>query len=200
MRFRMMDENDQVVRTYLKKIMIEVADAIGYVHGMGIVHRDVKPENILLNSAGDPKLIDFALASRYDFVSKMFVRRRVQGTGSYMSPEQILNKTVDNRADIYSYGATLFEMVVGHPPFTGLSEPEILRRHLYDRLRPIKQFRENVTPAFDSLVQRMLAKSRSDRPKDMKEIADTLREISIFVDEPDTLAGAAGAGNEQQQS
>jgi len=198
MRFRMMDETDTVLATYMKKIMIDVADALAHVHDMGIVHRDVKPENILVNSAGDSKIIDFALASRYDFISKMFVRRRVQGTRSYMSPEQIRNRALDNRADVYSFGATVFEMVVGHPPFTGSSEEEILRRHLTDFVRPISRFKENVTPAFDSMVQSMLAKPAGDRPKDMHEVAATLREISIFVDQPDSPADETEKADEQQ--
>ncbi len=199
LRFRLMDEDDDIVRTYMRKIMIEMADALAYVHDMGLVHRDIKPENVLVNSAGDTKLIDFALASRYDLISRMFVRgRRVQGTRSYMSPEQIRNKPLDNRADIYSFGAMLFEMVVGHPPFTGSSEAEILRRHLTDFIRPIKRFKENVSPAFDGLVQAMLAKSPSGRPSTMHEVADTLKSVSIFVDE-ETDAGFEPESMHEQQ-
>lgn len=197
MRFRLMDENDTVVKTYMKKIMVDMAEALAYIHERGLVHRDVKPENILVNSAGDSKLIDLALASRYDFISRIFVRRRVQGTASYMSPEQIRGKALDNRADIYSFGATMFEMVVGHPPFTGASEPEILRRHLSDYIRPVRNFRENVTSSFDALVRRMLAKSPSERPRGIREVADTLKEIDIFIDQPDQPSG--GGGQDEQQ-
>jgi eukaryotic-like serine/threonine-protein kinase len=192
MRFRMMDEGDHIVRQYRKKIMIEAGEALAYVHEMGVVHRDIKPENILVNSAGDSKLIDFALASGYDFLSRMFVRRRIQGTHSYMSPEQIRNKSVDNRADIYSFGATIFEMVVGHPPFTGSSEAEILRKHLSEPARPIKQFKPGATATFDALVTRMLEKEPGNRPQSMTEIVDTLKGVDLFLDEQDVYQAAGG--------
>jgi len=197
MRFRMMDENDSTVRAYLKKIMLDVGEALAYSHGMGVVHRDVKPENVLVNSAGDSKLIDFALASRYDYISRHFVRRRVQGTHAYMSPEQILGKPLDNRADVYSYGAMLFEMVVGHTPFTGSSEAEILRRHLYDFVRPISRFKENISPVFDDLYRKMLEKTPARRPRSMREVLDVLKETPIFTDQPD-LNPSAGAPPDEQ--
>jgi len=200
MRFRLRDEEDRVVRTYLKKIMVEMGEALDYIHGRQVVHRDFKPENVLINSAGDVKLIDFALASRYDFISRLFVRRRIQGTRSYMAPEQIRGRSVDNRADIYSYAATVFEMIVGHPPFTGASEEEILRRHLAEPARPVRQFRRNVTASFDALVTRMLAKKPSERPGDIGEVVDTLKEISIFMDEPDGYVIETGDSDEQRES
>ena len=92
-----------------------------------------------------------------------------------MSPEQIRGKSVDNRADIYSFGATIFEMVVGHPPFTGSTESEILRRHLVEPARSLKQFKPNVTPPFDDLVRRMLQKSPADRPRSMDEVVRACR-------------------------
>jgi serine/threonine-protein kinase len=185
MRSRLQDEQDTIVRKYLKKIMIDVGDALAYVHSQGVVHRDVKPENIIINSAGDAKLIDFALASRYDILSRTFVRRKVQGTRSYMAPEQILGKAVDNRADVYSYGATVFEMVAGHPPFTGATEAQILRRHLTEEARPIKRFKNNVTTTFNALVSHMLEKSPRKRPSSMSEVVEVLESHALFFDEPD---------------
>ena len=186
------------MRMRLKKIIVEVGEALAYVHERQVVHRDIKPENILVNSTGDAKVIDFALASRYDFISRLFVRRRIQGTRSYMSPEQIRGESLDNRADIYSYGATIFEMVAGHPPFTGANEAEILKRHLTEPVRPLRQFKKNLTAAFDALVTSMLAKKPSQRPSSMAEVVETIREIDLFLDEPDGWPGETGEINVEQ--
>ncbi len=198
MRARLKDEADQTVSRYLKHIMLQVGEALAHVHSHKVVHRDIKPENVVINSAGDAKLIDFALASRYDIVSRLFVRRRVQGTRSYMAPEQIRAKTVDNRADIYSYGAMVFEMVAGHPPFTGASEAEILRRHLSEPVRPIRQFKPNVTTTFNSLVARMLAKRAVDRPSDMSAVIEILKSGPLFYDEDDGGIAEVGVKSEQR--
>jgi serine/threonine protein kinase len=185
MRQRIKDDDDVVLRKHLKWVMIQVAEGLACAHDYGIVHRDVKPENVIINSAGITKVIDFALASRYDFISRLFVRRRVQGTRSYMAPEQIRGKSLDNRADIYSYGAMVFEMVAGHPPFTGASEAEILRRHLTEDARALTRFKPNVTAAFNALVARMLAKNPGNRPSRMSEVIDVLKSNRLFTDEPD---------------
>ena len=103
-----------------------------YLHEQGWIHRDIKPDNFLVNEEGDVKLIDFALAARErKGLGKLFGRTKVQGTRSYMAPEQIRGKGLDARTDIYSFGCMLYELVSGRLPFTGVSPEELLRKHLY---------------------------------------------------------------------
>ena len=89
-------------------------------------------------------------------------------------------------------------MVAGHPPFTGANEAEILKRHLTEPVRPLRQFKKNLTAAFDALVTSMLAKKPSQRPSSMAEVVETIREIDLFLDEPDGWPGETGEINVEQ--
>src|SRR5207247_408302 len=115
------------------EIFKQAATALAYMNASGWVHRDVKPDNIMVNSAGEVRLIDFALAQR---VSKgsMFRRKvRTAGTRSYMSPEQIRGEALDGRADVYSFGASVYEVVTGRPPFRAASPVELLNKHIVEK-------------------------------------------------------------------
>src|ERR1051325_3357919 len=109
------------IRERAHSIFKQTATGLAYINASDWVHRDIKPDNLLVNSAGDLRIIDFAIAQRIDhpgFLSKIFRRKpAIQGTRSYMSPEQIRGLPLDGRSDIYSYGATLYELVTYRPPF-----------------------------------------------------------------------------------
>jgi serine/threonine protein kinase len=166
----------------IPKIAEQAAAALGYFHGHGWVHRDVKPDNFLVNKQGKLKLIDFALAERSKgFFGKLFGRKAaIQGTRSYLSPEQIRGQGLDERSDIYSLGCTLYELVAGKPPFTGASTQELLTKHLQTAAPPLESTERDATIEFSQLIRRMMAKRPQDRPQTMKDISQALRGMKVF--------------------
>src|SRR5436190_23821215 len=123
---------DPLVKEKCRSIIEQAATALAFMNDKGWVHRDVKPDNILVNSIGEVRLIDFALAQRVSKgggFSLFRKRQKAQGTRSYMSPEQIRGDPLDGRADVYSFGATLYEFLTGRPPFRADSPQILLQKH-----------------------------------------------------------------------
>ena len=133
----------------------------------GWIHRDIKPDNFLVKPSGDVKLIDFALAvRRKGGLARLFAgKTKIQGTRSYMSPEQIRGQPLDERADIYSFGCMVYELLGGKPPYTGTSTNELLNKHLRSPIPPLQASNRNVTDDFAQLGAAMLAKKPEDRPR-----------------------------------
>lgn len=172
------------VQRFLPEIIRSSAEAIGHMHERGWVHRDIKPENLLVNEEGFLKLIDFAIAQRAKspgMMGKWFApRQTVQGTRSYMSPEQIRGSVVDARADIYSYGCTLFELMTGKLPYTGTNADDLLNRHLRAPIPSAAAFRSEITPEFSRLIGSMMAKEPNDRPVSMAKFLESLQNMKIL--------------------
>ena len=147
------------------RITREIADALSYAHSRGIVHRDIKPDNVLLR--GDHVLVaDFGIARAIEVANadRLTSSGLVIGTPAYMSPEQAVpEKSIDGRSDIYSLACVTYEMLTGHPPFLGTSGHEILKRHLVDPLPPIASARAGIPAAVQRAVERALAKTPADR-------------------------------------
>lgn len=175
------DQSDAIA-SQAKSIIEGAAKGLSYFHQHGWVHCDIKPDNYLVDNEGHTKLIDFSIARKpkKGLARLLGGKSKVQGTISYMAPEQIRGEAIDLRTDIYSFGCTLFELVGGRPPFTGKSSNDLLNRHLKSKPPSAVAANEKVTTEFSDLIVHMLAKRPEDRPKSMDAILDRLDEISIF--------------------
>jgi len=161
------------------KVMQRLAEGLLAVHRAGFIHLDIKPENMIATESGDVRLIDFALARRreWDLADLIPFRFRVQGTRSYMSPEQIRGRRLDHRSDIYSFGCALYEIVSGKPPFSGVEEARVLQQHLRARPRSLRHVLLDIDPELDGLIQAMLEKDPHDRPQSMEHVVAVLAGI-----------------------
>lgn len=166
----------------LPKIIDQAAEGLGYFNRLGWVHRDVKPDNFLVADDGEVKLIDLALAirSRRGLGRLLAARSKVQGTRSYMAPEQIRGAALDQRADVYSFGCTIHELLSGRPPYTGANSNELLMKHLKAPPPSLDAVDRNITPEFAQLVRRALAKDPAARPPSVESFLMELRMHRVF--------------------
>jgi len=160
------------------RLTCQVAHALEYAHGRGIVHRDIKPENILLES-GDAVVADYGLALALSVAGgeRLTESGLALGTPAYMSPEQAAgDRHVDGRADLYSLGCVLYEMLAGEPPFTGPTAQAIIAKRFGGPAPRIRVVREGVPPAVERAIDRALAKAPADRFTSAGEFAKALSE------------------------
>jgi serine/threonine protein kinase len=155
------------------------------MHDAGWIHRDVKPDNLLVDEKGTTKLIDFSIAQpRYSGIGGFFAgftkSSTIQGTRSYMAPEQIRNEVVDVTADMYSFGCTIYELLARKVPYTAVNSDELLTKHLRSAVPVVASANTSVTPEMSSLVQRMMAKNKEQRPQSMKDFLDEFKHLSVF--------------------
>ena len=168
-------------REWLPSIIEQASRGIIHLHGKGWIHRDLKPDNLLVNDEGEVKLIDFAIAQKQKKgLGRLFGgKNKVAGTRSYMSPEQIRAEPLDARSDIYSFGCLLFELCSGKLPFTGISSDDLLQRHLKSPVPSLTAFADDVNPTLAGLVERMMAKKREDRPETVEEFLHAFKKIRL---------------------
>jgi serine/threonine protein kinase len=192
LRLRLQAKDFKFVQEHARKIFREAATGLAYMNAMGYVHRDVKPDNLLVNSLGDTKLIDFAITQKVQkgfWARMMRKRKKPQGTPSFMSPEQIRNELLDGRADVYSYGCTLYELTTGRPPFRGTSTNDLLGRHLVEKPAPPSAYNKDLTDEFAAFVLRLLAKKKEERPENFHEVLIQLRKVpQVFKSVPERQA------------
>jgi eukaryotic-like serine/threonine-protein kinase len=166
-----------------------VAAALAFAHRHGVVHRDVKPGNVLITPDGDVKVTDFGIARAVNTEESLTQTGAVMGTAAYFSPEQAEGKGVDSRSDIYSLGVVLYEMAVGKPPFTGDSPVAVASKHVRDTPVLPREANPRVPVALEAVIMKAMAKLPDDRYRSAEELrADLLR----FADGRPVEAGDPG--------
>ncbi len=151
----------------------QVASGLDYAHRHGVVHRDIKPDNVLFDEDGNALITDFGIATAR-FHQRLTATGRAMGTPQYMSPEQAMGKLVDGRSDLYAVGVMLYEMLVGAPPFDGADAYSIGYKHVHE-MPPSPEIVDSRTPpGLAAITMRCLAKNPADRYQRGNELADAL--------------------------
>ncbi len=154
-------------------ILKSALEALAYAHGQGVIHRDIKPENIMLTPQGQVKVTDFGLAFANEEV-RLTQTEAMVGTILYMSPEMIQSKEIDPRADLYSLGVVLYEMLAGEAPFAGEQVAQIISKVIYTSPIPLHVRRPDIPPALDSVIARLMMKEPDQRYASAQEALSAL--------------------------
>lgn len=168
--------SEPVDREFVVDVISQIGDALDYAHSKGVVHRDIKPANVLLTPEGRVKITDFGIA-RVD-TSNLTHEGQLLGTPNYMAPEQILGREVDHRADIFSLGVVLYELLTRRKPFQGENLTVVSHRVIYEPFTPPEEFVPEFPAALRAILQRALEKAPEKRYQRAGEMAAELRRMT----------------------
>lgn len=176
---KLLAEREQFPLVEAADIIRQAAEGLAHAHENGLIHRDIKPGNLLVDGKGTVKLLDLGLARffRADEVESLTIKHdeKVLGTADYLAPEQAVDShAVDERADVYSLGCTFYFTLAGQPPFTEGTLVQRLLAHQTKLPPPVSRLRPDVPPALEAILQKMLQKRREDRYQSAREVADAL--------------------------
>lgn len=162
---------------FVESILVQVADALAYAHQSGVVHRDIKPDNVLIDAeTGRATVTDFGIARALEGGSRLTQTGIAVGTPAFMSPEQATGeREIDGRSDVYSLGILGYLMLAGRLPFEAASTPAMLMKHVSERPHPLRQYRPDAPSALVAIIERCLAKAPNDRWANAGELRDAVR-------------------------
>ena len=173
MRVRFRREAEAASRLLHPLICAQVATALDYAHRQGVVHRDVKPDNVLFDDDGNAILTDFGIATAR-FHGRLTAGGRAMGTPHYMAPEQAMGRTLDGRADLYAVGVMLYECLAGFPPFDGVDGYSVGYKHVHEKPVSISEVEPTVPAPLAQVVMRCLEKGPNARPQRGQDLSDLL--------------------------
>jgi len=181
-----MRERADVMAINLPAIIRKAAEGLRHLHEQGWIHCDIKPDNFLADEQGAVKLIDFSIAekpTKKSGLSGLFPglkgKKAIRGTRSYMAPEQIRGKAMDERSDIYSLGCVIFELLAGRAPFSATNPNELLNKHLSAPVPNLLAV-SGATRELTDLVNRMMAKKPKDRPQTIQDFLYEYKSVAVF--------------------
>jgi serine/threonine-protein kinase len=178
---------------------VGVLTALEFSHRAGVIHRDIKSANIMINEAGQIKVMDFGIARAVSESSATVAHTAgIVGTAQYFSPEQAKGEDVDARTDLYSTGVLLYEMLCGRPPFKGESAVSVAYQHVSEPVLPPSHFDKSVSPALDAVALRALEKNREQRFQTAQEFREHLIAAATGAEMPTSLASTAQAATPEQ--
>lgn len=169
----------------LLPILLQVARGLQAVHAAGVVHRDLKPGNVLVTATGTAKLTDFGISLAGD-QAPMTAAGRVMGTAQYLAPEQVTGQPARPAGDLYALGVVAYEALAGRRPFSGATDVDVAVAHVHD---PVPELPATVPGPVRAVVTRLLAKEPAQRPADAGELARTLAEVIGQLHDGDTRPG-----------
>jgi ligand-binding sensor domain-containing protein/predicted Ser/Thr protein kinase len=180
------------------RVLSQVGRALDYAHSQGVVHRDIKPTNILVDQEGNTFLTDFGIAKLVAETAQLTASGAIIGTPAYMSPEQGMGQPVDHRCDVYSLGVVLYELITGRVPFEAETPLAVLLKHINDPLPLPRQIRPDLPEAVERVILKAMAKVPNDRFQSAQEMIDALAEAvtsrpAEVVSPPPSAEAAEGA-------
>ena len=182
---QLVDRSGPLPARRVVELGLQIADALAFAHQHGLVHRDVKPQNVLINADGEAKVTDFGIARSLDVEHGVTQTGTVLGTSNYLSPEQARGQTVSPATDVYSLGVVLFELLTGEVPFPGENFVAVAMKHINEPPPSLLEKRPDVPVRLVYAIERALAKDPADRFPSMDALAAELRACLVEVGEPD---------------